>query len=362
MSPLSVVLVNQHPADMVGGSEIQCDIIGRELVARGHRVTYVAVGGRTAHDYQTPYPVVPVRRDAQAIAGAVIAATPDIAYWRFNKHCFADAAARIRRAGIPLVFSVSHVRDVSSWYLEPDAWQRGGFRGWRRALKESWRLHREHRGFAFVDALVSNNPDNLGRVPVAIEQHIPNSMLTTAESFTWPRPYCLWVASIKDRKQPEKFIELATRLPDLELDFLMAGPVQSKSYEKLLAAGPAHFHYLGPRRLTEVNGMLAGARFLVHTCLPEGFSNNFIQAWLQRRTVASLAFDPGGLLVREGLGLYAEGDMARFVTDVRRLAETPGLADAMGKKAEDYARMHFSPATNVACLETLFRDVLKRRP
>lgn len=361
MKAMRIAIVNQHPSDMLGGSEIQCDIIATELVRFGHRVDYVAIDGRPEKNYSLPYVVQAVRRDADAIADAVIAIQPDILYWRFNKHCFAHAARRIRQAGIPIVFSVSHVRDVTRFYLEPGVWRRGGFKALRRALRESWRLWREHAGFAYVDALVSNNPDNLGKVNLALEMHIPNSMRTAAEPFVWPRPYCLWVANIKDRKQPEKYVELAERLQDLGVDFLMVGQLQSKSYGPLLAAGPANFHYLGEKRLDEVNGMLAGCLFLIHTCLPEGFSNNFIQAWLQGKTVVSLAFDPGGMLAGQGLGYYCGNSMEHFVEQTMRLIRHPEQAAESGQRALAHAREHFSPETNVRRLESLFATVLARK-
>ncbi len=360
MKSLRIAIVNQHPTDMLGGSEIQCDIIARTLVEFGHQVDYIAVGGRSSDAYQVSYRVRPVARLAEAIAQQVIAAKPDVLYWRFNKHCFAKAVQRIKQAGIPIVFSVSHVRDVSRFYLQPDAWRTSGLRGLRRALKESWRLYREHRGFDYVDALVSNNPDNLRGTNIPLQAYIPNSMITTVQPFTWPRPYCLWVANIKDRKQPEKYLELAAALPDLGVDFLMVGQLQSKSYASMLANGPANFHYLGEKRLEEVNGMLADSLFLIHTCHPEGFSNNFIQAWLQGKTVISLAFDPGGLLVSESLGLYADNDMRNFIAQSRQLIERPDIANSMGEHARLYANHHFSPTTNVRQLESLFTELLKK--
>lgn len=356
---MHVAIVNQHPADMLGGSEIQCEIIAHELTQRGHQIDYIAVSGQAGREYQTSYRVHPTARDADAIANRILALKPQIVYWRFNKHCFTKAVRRIREAGIPIVFSVSHVRDVSRFYLQPGAWQLGGFKAMRRALKESWRLYREQRGFAYVDALVSNNPDNLNRVIVPVQLHIPNSMITTVEEFHWPRPYCLWVANIKDRKQPERFIELASRLQGTDIDFLMVGQLQSKAYAQQLSSGPKNFHYLGEKRLTEVNGMLAGSLFLAHTCHPEGFSNNFIQAWMQGRTVISLAFDPGHLLTEERLGFYSAGNMDTFIAQTRHLIENPTLAQEMGERAQTYAMAHFSPEANIGRLEELLTTVLE---
>jgi glycosyltransferase involved in cell wall biosynthesis len=361
---LVVVIVNQHPADALGGSEIQCDIIARGLEQRGHQVHYLAVAGSTATTYDAPYFVRPVARSAAAIATAIRELAPDVVYWRFNKHCFATAARAIHQAGIPIVFSVSHVRDVCRWYLPPDFWPRFSFRTARRALKDGYRLFVEHTGFAYVDALVSNNPDYLGRVSVPVQEYIPNSMATTAEPFEWPRPYCLWVANIKPRKQPERYIELARALASSGTDFLMVGKVQSPRYRSLLLpeVTPTNFRYLGEKRLEEVNGMLASSLFLVHTCQPEGFSNNMIQAWLQGKPVVSLAFDPAGLIVSRRLGLFAGDDMALFVDQTRRLIADAELRRDIGDRARSFAQENFSSRKNVDRLADLLVRVATASP
>jgi glycosyltransferase involved in cell wall biosynthesis len=360
---LSVVIVNQHMADALGGSEIQCDLIARGLMERGHRVTYIAVGGTTSWAYETPYPVVPVAPTATEIADACLRFSPDVVYWRFNKHCFADAVKPIHRAGVPVVFSVSHVRDVSRWYLQPGFQRRLRLRTIRRALKETYRLFREHRGFDCVAGLVTNNPDYLGRVPVAVQEYIPNSMSTAAEAFEWPRPYCVWVANVKARKQPERYVELARALADGGTDFLMVGKIQDTRYRPLLSPEnvPPNFHYLGEKSLPQVNGILASSLFLVHTCLPEGFSNNMIQAWLQARPVVSLAFDPAGLIVSQGLGFYAAGNMSLFVDQTRRLIDDARLRGEIGARANAFASRSFSAEKNIDRLADLLQRVAAAR-
>ena len=360
---LSVAIVNQHMADALGGSEIQCDLIARGLMERGHRVSYLAVGGTVGREYGAAYPVVPVARTAAEIADACLRVSPDVVYWRFNKHCFADAVEPIHRAGVPVIFSVSHVRDVSRWYLQPGFWRGLRLRTVRRALKESYRLFREHRGFDYVAGLVTNNPDYLGRVPVALQEYIPNSMSTAAEPFEWPRPYCLWVANIKARKQPERYVDLARALADSGTDFLMVGKIQDTRYRALLSPEnvPPNFHYLGEKSLEQVNGILASSLFLVHTCLPEGFSNNMIQAWLQGRAVVSLAFDPAGLIVSQGLGFYAAGDMSLFVDQTQHLIDDARLRGEIGTRARAFASSNFSAEKNIDRLAALLQRVAAGR-
>lgn len=363
MSPKHIVVINQHASDMLGGSEIQCDIISRTLTAHGHRVTYLAVDGDKTKNYATSYAVDPVRRNADAISAAAIAARPDIVYWRFNKHCFHRSVKAIKQAGIPIVFSVSHIRDVQKFYVDPDLLAPPiSFSKLRRAAKECFRLAREHRGFAYIDAVASLNEALLEHVEQPQKKrYIPNSMPTDAVPFEWPRDYCVWVANLKDRKRPEKYIELAEKLGDLDIDFLMVGNIQSRKYEQIVANAPPNLHFLGGKSVSEVNGIIAQSRFLVHTCLPEGFGNNFIQAWLLGKTAISLSFDPGGLMEKEQLGICANDDMAAFVRSTRELIENPERTRQLGAACQRYAEQHFSAERNVRLLEELFADVLNNQ-
>ena len=98
----------------------------------------------------------------------------------------------------------------------------------------------------------------------------------------------------------------------------MVGCVRNKRYAYFEdpAATPVNLHYLGPKTVAEVNGILAKSQFLVHTCEPEGFGNVFIQAWLQGRPTLTLEYDPDGIIAREALGAVG-GTLAGLLLAVR---------------------------------------------
>ena len=73
---MKVAIINQHPQDFLGGSEIQCDIIVRKLQEFGHHVVYLACKGN--REYDCPYPVKPVKLSSDSIARAAINENPDI--------------------------------------------------------------------------------------------------------------------------------------------------------------------------------------------------------------------------------------------------------------------------------------------
>ena len=101
---MKIAIVNQHPTDMLGGSEIQCDIIARTLVEFGHEVDYIAVGGHDCDAYEVPYRVRPVARQAKAIAEQVIAAKPDDAQaYNALGYSLADRGLRLAEAKVLLL-------------------------------------------------------------------------------------------------------------------------------------------------------------------------------------------------------------------------------------------------------------------
>ena len=130
-----------------------------------------------------------------------------------------------------------------------------------------------------------------------------DSVTDTQEHFEWKRPFCVWIANIKPQKQPEIYLKLASitkeKLPNI--DFLMIGAIQNEQYRSILhsAERMENFYYLGFQPPEIVNGVLKKAICLIHTCKPEGFGNNFIQAWMQGCPTISLEFDPDNLIQKE---------------------------------------------------------------
>ena len=355
---LKIAIVNRHPADVLGGSEMQCDNIATGLSAKGHSVAYIAPEAKAGKDYGRNYEVVPVDSRSSAIAEAVVRQKPDIVYWRFNKYFLYESAKAIAKANIPFVFAVSHINDIKrfSYYENP----RAGLRQLVRAVKQGTVSSLNHRGYRFVDGLTSLNPDYLGLLPIREQRFIPNSVNVTAEAFSWPRPYVAWVANIKPTKQPEIYIRLAKALADRNVDFLMIGGIQSEGYRYVATENgrTPHFHYLGAKTIEQVNGILAQSLVLAHTCKPEGFGNNFIQAWFQGKPTVSFQFDPAGCIAAHDLGGFSAGRFALFTQQVARLIDEPATREAVGRRAQAYAVANFSLERTVDSVENFMTDII----
>jgi glycosyltransferase involved in cell wall biosynthesis len=351
---VKILILNKHPSVSIGGSEIQCDLLASGLVERGHAVHYGAFGG-VASGRSFPYPCAALsHRDADCLGELLEHVDPELVYWRFNLRRFLRAAKVIHRHGPKLVFGVSHETDVQKL----PRFSR------RPSLRRSLRHLVNYQGYRYVDGLISLNPDLLGQVPVRRQVHIPNMMEEAARPFSWPAPFIAWVANMKERKRPERFIELAARLHDagLGVDCLMVGEIQSKTYRFIEdpARTPANLHYLGAKDPLEVNGILQQSLFLVHTCQAEGFGNVFIQSWLQGKPTLSLDYDPNGVIEREMLGRLC-GTMNRLFEETKTLIGDEARRRAIGERARDYARKNHAPELNLSRFEAFFEEVLRTR-
>ena len=369
---MRVAVVNRHPDDGIGGSELQCDLFARGLLALGHHVTYVAMhsvdGPRSGGaDAEHPYAVVrlggAMARDADAVARAVRDARADVVYWRYGRELLDAVVARLSDAPqrIPVVLAVAHVDDVSRWPTGP--LPRGGVRDLladlrrRAAHRRSWRAFTSTDGVA---AIAAQRADFLDRVPVEFQRHIPNVVDSTPESFAWPRPYVAWVANLKARKRPEHIVPLARALAEHGVDLVVAGALQDPRYRGLTTPDSAlpNFHPVGPLAVARASGLIAGARCLAVTSRPEGLSNAMIQAWWHGVPTVSLDYDPDGAIAEHALGAVCAGDGEAFRATVAAFATDAPRRDAAGAAARTYARERFALERNVGLLEVLLTETV----
>jgi glycosyltransferase involved in cell wall biosynthesis len=360
---MRIAIVNRHISDELGGSEMQCDNIATEFKARGHDVSYIAPGGKQA-DYHRTYNVIKCGSDGNSIGNAVVSVNPDVVYWRFNKNFFYKSIRTVRsvmKNRTVFLFAVSHIDDTRKFnYLAAAS---SGVIPFLKAVKQAAVNCYNYRGYRRVDAITYLNADFVGLIPAKIQKFVPNSVSTASIDFDWPRPFVAWVANIKKNKRPDKFLELASTLADCNVDFLMIGSIFDKEYQYIEnVCGTGNFHYLGPKSVEEVNGILDRSLLLVHTCRPEGFGNNFLQAWLKSKPTVSFGFDPGGYISEHSLGGVAHDDWDVFVSQVRSLLLNDNLRNETGARAYDFAQRTFSIARTVDELLTVIDKAKQNSP
>jgi glycosyltransferase involved in cell wall biosynthesis len=358
---MKVMIVNQHISDGIGGSEMQCDIIAKGLSARGHDVIYAVVGGRSKHDYsRLPYLAEPLNLlKKDSINTFILKHNPDVVYWRFNKNYLAKSVSVFQRNSLPYVFAVSSNNDLNVFSYRSLLGN-----GYMQKVKillsyciQGVRSAYNYQAIKKASVLSSLNKSYLFKSPVKKSFAVWNAVEEDLIPFNWPRPFICWVANIKADKRPEKFIELAGHpsQKDNGVDFLMIGDIRHEVYRNLIEEANDrldNFHLLGPKLPSEVNGILEKSLFLIHTCMPEGFGNNFIQAWMQGKPTISLEFDPDGLISSEGLG-FVSGTFETMCADAKRLALDTNLREAIGQRAKIFARENFTKSRMLDQIETL---------
>lgn len=366
---MKILIINQHISDLLGGSEMQCDLIASGLAKRGHNVIYGAVNPKKDNYRGFGYKIIPLNiGNKEELFDLVRREKPDIVYWRFNKKHFYKSAKIIKKAGVPLVFAVSHINDTIKyshknilsflWFLRKPKLI-------KKVLKDSLISRYDYNGFKYVDGIAFQLNNQVKRNLIKNKKYavIKNSVLTKKDDFQWDKEYCLWVANIKASKQPEKYIELVKSLMKSypRIDFLMIGNIQNESYKGIIEKANrdlSNFHYLGGKTLEEVNGALEKALCLIHTCKPEGFPNNLIQAWAQGCPTVSLEYDPDNLIEKEKLG-FVSGSVEKMAEDLSSIIENNDLREEMGERVKKFASSSFGPDRMVDEIESFLDKIIR---
>lgn len=364
---MKVLIINHHMDDVLGGSEIQCDIIATHLLKLGNEVVYGVVNAKR-ENYNKDYVTVPINlRSIKSIIDIIKTINPDLVYWRFDKRYLLKTALLTKLFKKKFVFGVSSYSDCQRWIwtgskiisskLLNKSVKTTLKNFARQIIINPLKSFLNYTAFYFIDGAAYLNKSYVGKLPTKNYVQINNSMLYNSEKFIWKKPYIFWVANLKNKKNPELFVEIAKQYKDI--DFLMVGKIHDEEYRYFEDPSmlPSNVYYLGQKPVKEVNNILASSLFLVHTCDPEGFGNNFIQAWLQGKPTISIYFDPSGIIEGENIG-FVTGNMEQTLYRVSELIENSELRTKMGEKARNYAMSNFNPEINVKKLEKFFKNIL----
>ncbi len=364
------VVVPVHWAAFMGGSQFQAKLLIEHLMeADDYEITYLA--HRTQEGYESDsHRVVTTRgwqrlrrytdlSESSSLYRALRALKPDLIYQRAASGFTGIAACYAQRHGVPMVWHVASDMEVAPF---------SGALGLRTLPKwlEKKAIEYGLRNASHIVVQTENQKKLLaahyGRRDATVIRNFhpqPSSQAPKSQRFR-----VTWVANLKPIKQPEVFLELASRLRDAPISFsIVGGPSTNARWQKemdeQIAACP-NVAYLGQLDQEAVNAELAGSHLLVNTSKLEGFSNTFIQAWLHGVPVVSLNTNPDGLLDGE-MGYCAEGSFDRLVELVAELsADQPRWSD-LGQHVAELASVQFS-MRNAAKLEEVLRAALKNMP
>lgn len=154
---------------------------------------------------------------------------------------------------------------------------------------------------------------------------IPSFAAPAALSTARPEAF-FWVGRLDPYKQPLRYVQLAESMPDARfwmvarrLDPERSGgspgaghdaALEQEVYER--AARLPNLELLEQRPHAEAMELVERSVAVVNTGRAEGMPNLFLEAWARGVPVLSYEFDPDSRIVREGLGVSAEGSFERF--------------------------------------------------
>ena len=239
----------------------------------------------------------------------------------------------------------------------------------RRTLEQAAAIHvtsrreaDEARAFGFdlpamceIPNGVDPAPDSIGEVSPAIDAIVSRG------------PYALFLGRINWKKGLDRLIPALARAPRVRL--VLAGNDEEGYRRVLESLAAAHglasrIEFAGPVGGADKMSLLRQARLLVLPSYSENFGNVVLEAMAAGRPVVVTPEVGAADVVRDaGAGLVAGGDAASLGAAIARLADDPGLADALGARGRSVAGQQFTWDAVAARMETLYERVASgRRP
>lgn len=337
----------------VGGSQLQQVLIAEELADRGHGVYFVendtafkeettVNGVRVVLKDEHPDGSLPVRLPARIATTlrTLREIDPDAVYVRVPNFDIFPLAAYCSVTDTRFVYNFAHDSEVTDDPVVFDSPLADNAVYWglmQRALdtadvlvaQNDFQYTRAQERFSADVSLVWNgypdprsgrdaDRDNGADSNVRL---IPNAPDIQSDG---GRPMVLWVATLREWKQPEVVLQLASEISDAE--FVIVGGRASESpdlYDDIEqnADEADNVRFEGFVPYEHVDEYFAAADVFVNTSTDEGFPNTFLQSWANRTPVVSLNVDPNEILCSNDVGYYADGSVGSMVEKLRTLVQ-----------------------------------------
>lgn len=358
------ILAKDTTVPVIGGAEVQQAQLARALAAKGHRVSMICldygqpdetvVDGVTVYKTDTPIAGVPVLRFFHPRLTSV---------WKALRRVDADIyyqRAAGANTGIVALYAKHHrKRFVYAAACDLDM-----------AREQTWRLFQRRAGWRdrqlfflgvrLADQIVvqhGGQAEDCARSFNRTSVVVPSCYDAPEGAHADVNGCVLWVSTIKPIKQPELFLELARRLPQLRFR-MVGGPGGEAGAPELFARirqeaeRIPNLEFLGFVPHSQVEHHFNDARVVVNTSHNEGFPNAFLQAWT--RGVPTVSFcNTGSTVEGEPVGIVVS-TLMEMQAAVDDFMQNDGRWAAAGRLAQRYATEAHSIAATMRACERLF--------
>lgn len=307
-----------------GGAELQQLLIGKELVRRGFDVSIISAAHKPEEIRKDlPFKIVPAFKPGAGLPLIRFFYPKLVKIWRAL--CSADADIFYVRGGgfilAPVVFyaKLKHKKVVfcgaDDTDFDPKRVQLPIFRD---RMFYYWGIKRCDKIVVQNKAqrkLLQENFNKKGEI-------IRNGFYKTNHNSAI-RNEILWVATIRKKKNPQLFIELAKRFPK-EKFVMIGGRVPGNYFERQdlfdyiteKAKEVPNLEFKGFLPFEETDKQFARAKLFINTSMHEGFPNTLLQAWSRGIPVISFV-NPDDLIGKYPLGVAVKN----FEEMVQKLQE-----------------------------------------
>lgn len=351
-----------------GGAEIQTGYLVNEFIKKGHTIFYVCYGDNTQikpksirksltlYQIKKPYKNIKVLVvfERKSIINILNREKPDIIYQRGDFH-FSDILSKYGHLNnIPIVSALSMEKHCKKIPIKLSI-----------DLPVNIIMNRMMSNYyKYSDIVISQNKKQRDLLKKEFNKDsiiLPNGHPKIDNISREKNLNVIWVANFKPIKQPHLFVELAKKFSDRDIPFIMIGRPAIGHFQKKIEneiSKVDNLQYLGELSLEETEKMISNSSVLVNTSISEGFSNTFIQAWLNEIPVVSLNSDPDNIIKKYNLGFHSKF-FNKLVEDVDVLISNTDLRKDIGKQSREYALKHFDIELIANRYIEIFNELLK---
>jgi glycosyltransferase involved in cell wall biosynthesis len=186
-----------------------------------------------------------------------------------------------------------------------------------------------------------------------IEDPLPNLITAPAK-----RAGAVFVGRLSAEKGVATLVEAWRHLPSIPLTILGEGPERPR----LEAIAPSNVRFLGFQPTSKVMGTMASAEALiVPSVWYENFPMTVVEAMALGTPVIASRIGALSVIIRDGIdGLhFAPGDPADLARVTKAAFAEPGVLNDLGRGARAIWETSMSPASNLAQLMAIYRDVIR---
>lgn len=344
VSPLCYpILAGLTNIESAGGSQTQVILIAKELAAQGWLISFLVGDYGQDSDFEVidkfeVYKVFSVFKKPKIfqfvknyihLKRILQKIKPEICFTRGETGYLWPIINVCKRTNIKTVYSTAHVTDCMYNHFIDNRSNIG------RKLYES--------SIPKVDNIITQSKDQQKLLRDSFNKEsnvIYNCRYDLASSINSNKSdLFLWVGSIRKRKQPEVFIELAIRLPHLKFVMIGGSYEKERPYVKKIinmTNNISNLDYKGFVRDDFQKSFYSNVIAVINTSKNEGegFPNTFIESWSYGKPVVSLFVNPDNIINKHELG-YVSGSFEKLVEDVKKINE-PSQFLRLGHNAKKY--------------------------